>query len=164
MKNFPIEYEGNTYWRSRSVAVVGFVFCKNEDGEWCVLLEQRGTGAPNENGKWCVITGYLDYNEDGKMGVSRECKEETGVDLRSEQFTFDSVCFETTGEQNVCLRYTCILGGSKCTNDYPLTDQYNEEGETSDIKWVPISLLSSYVFAFDHEAMIPFISKKLGLL
>jgi len=36
MKNFPIEHDGNTYWRSRSVAVVGFVFCKNEDGVWCV--------------------------------------------------------------------------------------------------------------------------------
>ena len=32
--NFPVKYKGKTFWYSRSVAVVGFVFAKNGNGEW----------------------------------------------------------------------------------------------------------------------------------
>lgn len=155
MYNFPIEHEGQTYWRSRSVAVVGFVFCKGENGERCVLLEQRGPGAPNENGKWCVVCGFLDFNEDGQQAVARECFEETGVKINPQDFKFNSVKFDEDGEQNVCLRYTCMLKDH--TDNHPLSNEFNEEGETSDIKWVPLSKIdemSSNEFAFGHKELI----------
>ena len=46
MKNYPIkietgEHAGETVWVHRSIAVVGFVFCKINN-EWCVLANQRG--------------------------------------------------------------------------------------------------------------------------
>lgn len=51
MKNYPIkietgEHAGETVWVHRSIAVVGFVFCKINN-EWCVLANQRGEGAPD---------------------------------------------------------------------------------------------------------------------
>lgn len=155
MKNFPIEYEGNTYWRSRSVAVVGFVFCQDRNFNWCVLLEKRGPGAPNENGKWCVVCGFLDFNEDGQQAVARECFEETGVKIDPQDFKFNSVKFDEDGEQNVCLRYTCML--KDYTDYHPLSNEFNEEGETSDIKWVPISKINEMSpdeFAFGHHELI----------
>lgn len=53
MKNYPIkietgEHAGETVWVHRSIAVVGFVFCKINN-EWCVLANQRGEGAPEDS-------------------------------------------------------------------------------------------------------------------
>ena len=164
MKNFPIEYEGQTYWRSRSCTTVGFVFCKNENGEWCVLANQRGPGAPTCRGMWCTPCGYIDFFENGNEGVARETFEETGVKLRPEQFYFDSVTFSESGEQNINLRYICLLNGKNCTSDYPLSNAFNEEGETSDIQWIPLHKLSDYKWAFGHECAIPDMAKKLNIL
>ena len=155
MYNFPIEHEGQTYWRSRSVAVVGFVYCKDRNGNWCVLLEKRGDGAPNEKGKWCVVCGFLDFNEDGQHAVARECLEETGVKINPVDFIFNSVKFDEDGEQNVGIRYTCML---KDYIDYhPLSAALNEKDETSDIKWVPLKdvrSMSPKDFAFGHYELI----------
>ena len=129
MKNFPIEYEGNIYWRSRSCTTVGFVFCQDNNGFWCVLANQRGPGAPTNVGKWNVPCGYIDYNEDGNHGVARETFEETGVKIKPESFTFDSVTFSKNDEQNINLRYWVILDGT--IDDYPLSNEANEEGETA---------------------------------
>lgn len=158
MKNFPIEYEGNTYWRSRSVAVVGFIFCKNEDGEWCVLANKRGPGCPNEIGKWCVPCGYLGFIEecgdiDGEHAISRETREETGVLIKPERFTFDTVKFSINNDQNVNLRYYTILDGT--CDDYPLSNKDNEKDETTDIRWIAINDVFKYEWAFGHEVAIP---------
>jgi 8-oxo-dGTP pyrophosphatase MutT (NUDIX family) len=164
MYNFPIEIGGNVYWRSRSVAVVGFIFCKDEDGYWNVLVQKRGPGAPNYRGRWCVCCGYLDFDEDGQQAIARETHEECGVDLSPEQFTFDSVFFETELEQNVCLRYTCLLNGSRCTTDFKLSSAYNEKNETEDIRWIRLGDVNKYDFAFGHTELIPYMAKKLGIL
>lgn len=158
MKNFPIEYEGNIYWRSRSCTTVGFVFCQDKDGYWCILANQRGPGAPTNIGKWNVPCGYIDYNEDGNHGVARETFEETGVKINPESFNFDSVTFSKNDEQNINLRYWVILDGTIDT--YPLSNEANEEGETSDIKWIPIEDIDKYEWAFGHEKAIPDMFEK----
>lgn len=83
MKNYPIkietgEHAGETVWVHRSIAVAGFVFCKI-DGEWCVLANQRGEGAPDFKGYWNCPCGYLDFDETTKEACIREIYEETGV-------------------------------------------------------------------------------------
>ena len=158
MKNFPIEYEGNIYWRSRSVAVAGFIFCKNENKDWCVLANKRGPGCPDEVGKWCVVSGFLDFNEDGNEAISRETYEETGVLIAPEKFSFDTVDFSRKKEQNVTLQYYSILKGN--TNDYPLSNKGNEKDETTDIQWIPIDKVYKYEWAFGHEIIIPIMYAK----
>ena len=165
MQNFPIEYDGQTYWRSRSVAVVGLTFCKNPEGEWCVLAEQRGPGAPNCQTLWCAVCGYLDFNETGQEGVARETFEETGIVLKPEQFTLETVAFSSNGEQNVSIIYSCVLNGNKCTTDYKLSNEHNELDETMNLRWVPLSRMYDfeYEWAFGHSTLIPTIASKLGI-
>lgn len=83
MKNYPIkietgEHAGETVWVHRSIAVVGFVFCKINN-EWCVLANQRGEGAPDFQGYWNCPCGYLDFDETLAEACSREIYEETGA-------------------------------------------------------------------------------------
>ena len=158
MKNFPIEYDGHVYWRSRSIAVVGFIFCKNNEGEWCILAEKRGPGCPDEIGKWCVVCGYLDFFETASEGVARETFEETGVKIESDAFNFDSINFSKEKDQNVNLRYWTVLPGT--TDDYHLSNAANEEGETSDIKWIKMSEIKNYEWAFGHKTAIPEVYNK----
>lgn len=152
MKNFPIEYEGNVYWRSRSVAVAGFIFCQDADGEWCVLANRRGPGCPDEVGKWCCVCGYLDFFENGEEAVARETKEETGVIIDPSRVHFDSVMFSTKNDQNVTLRYFVWLEG-QCS-DYQLSNEYNEKDETTDIKWIGVKDVSLFEWAFGHKNII----------
>ena len=153
MKNFPIEFEGNTYWRSRSCTVVGFVFCFDKDDYVNILVNQRGPGAPTNVGKWNTPCGYIDFNENGFEGVARETFEETGVRINPEQFHFDSVTFSKNAEQNINLRYWVKLNGT--IDDYPLSNAANEAGETSDIRWIRVKDVDKYDWAFGHEKAIP---------
>ena len=153
MKNFPIEFEGNTYWRSRSCTVVGFVFCFDKDNYVNILVNQRGPGAPTNIGKWNTPCGYIDFNENGFEGVARETFEETGVQIKPEKFHFDSVTFSKNADQNINLRYWVKLDGT--IDDYPVSNAANEEGETSDIRWIRVKDVDKYEWAFGHEKAIP---------
>ena len=159
MKNFPIEFEGNTYWRSRSVACAGFIYCKDEEGNWHILCEQRGQGAANYRGLWCCVCGFLDFNENGQECISRETHEETGVMIEPNEFKFHDVFFDTKDEQNVTLEYVYVEH-TKVITDFQLSDKYNEKDETSDIQWLPLKNIQDKEWAFGHEKIIPELAKK----
>lgn len=147
MKNFAIEYDGNTYWRSRSVAVAGFIFAyDHEICSWRVLANLRGKGCPNEVGKWSVPCGYLDFNEDGQMAIAREVREETGITLPFQIFQQNAIHFETERDQNVTIQYVAILNAI----DMNITSKYSEPNEVDDIKWVSLEDLANYDWAFNH--------------
>lgn len=153
MYNFPFVEDGQTYWRSRSCTTVGYVFCADKKGYLCVLANQRGPGAPTNVGKWNVPCGYIDFaDKNGNEGVSRETYEETGVKLKPEQFNFDSVSFSEDGDKNINLRFWVKLGGT--IDDYSLSNAANEEGETSDIRWIRLCDVNNYEWAFGHEHTI----------
>lgn len=153
MYNFPFVEDGQTYWRSRSCTVVGYTFCKDKNGYVYVLANKRGPGAPTCRGMWNVVCGYIDFeDQDGNIAVARETYEETGVKLKPEQFTFDSVSFSEDGDKNINLRFWCELQG--VIDDYPVSNAANEEGETSDIKWVKLQDVDTYVWAFGQKDTI----------
>ena len=153
MYNFPFVEDGQTYWRSRSCTTVGYVFCADKEGYLCVLANQRGPGAPTNVGKWNVPCGYIDFaDKNGNEGVARETYEETGVKLKPEQFTFDSVSFSEDGDKNINLRFWVKLAGT--IDEYPLSNAANEEGETSDIRWIRLCDVKNYDWAFGHEKTI----------
>lgn len=148
--NFPIERNGKVFYVSRSVAVSLYCYCQNESGEWCVLANQRGNGAPNNVGLWNVPCGFLDYHESAEEGAARECKEECGVSVPLERIKMQGVnSGNLHGAQNVSIRFAATLEGT--TNDYPLSAQYSEPGEVSDIKWIPLSEVSKYKWAYGQE-------------
>lgn len=151
MHNFPFIYKGKEFWYSRSVACVLFAFSKNAEGEWCVLANKRGEGTPDNQGLWNVSCGYLDYNENGEECARRENFEETGIFINLEKIKFWKVKTEPDeNRQNVVLRYYAILDEQSTK----FSTENSESGEVSDIKWIPLSEIDNYQWAFGHGEAI----------
>lgn len=159
MQNIEVKYvneagEEKTGWISRSVAVSGFVFCKDQKGHWYILANQRGEGTPDYQGYWNSICGYLDYNENANEAIKREVFEETGLDIRSSSFIpyFVNSC-PKENRQNVTIRFYNILEGD-ITQWMNFSTKNSETNEVSSIRWIPISDINKYDWAFEHNELI----------
>jgi 8-oxo-dGTP pyrophosphatase MutT (NUDIX family) len=159
--NFPVERNGRIYYVSRSMSVSLYTFCKNAQGEWCILANQRGNGAQNARGLWNVPMGYLDYNETAQWAAKRETWEETGVNVPISKIhmmgmnsgpleTDDDIAkrkpIPTEGKQDVAVRFAAVLDG--ITNNYPVSDANSEPDEVMDIQWIPLSQVKNYNWAY----------------
>lgn len=153
MNNFPIQYEGKTYWISRSMAVSCFVLTRIND-QWCVLANQRGEGTPDFQGCWNVPCGYLDYNETTKQAAIRETYEETGVKLKNAiLWGFEDDPEEN--RQNVTFRYYAIIDDAQPSSISLSTEALGgEDNEVSSVAWIPIDTVADYEWAFDHDILI----------
>lgn len=179
MKNYPIkietgEHAGETVWVHRSIAVAGFVFCKI-DGEWCVLANQRGEGAPDFKGYWNCPCGYLDFDETTKEACIREIYEETGVKVDPNRLHFISYNDdpEESNRQNVTMRFMAIVPEDSIgISTNAIKGQLGgEENEVKAIMWIKMSNLDDYQWAFGHDklikglyTLIPDIRKSIGEL
>lgn len=165
--NFPVRRNGRVYYVSRSVAVSMYCYCMDRFGNWCVLANQRGPGAPNNVGLWNVPCGYLDYNEDALTAAVRETFEETGVRIPKEKVAFMGANSKPNGgSQNVSMRHACVLDGT--IEDYPVSDANCEEGEVTDIRWIRLAEVKNYQWAFGmghkvldqaRTSLIPFMKE-----
>ena len=161
MNNFPIKHNNKTYWVARNIAVSSFVFTF-ADGKWHVLANKRGKNAPDFKGCWNVPCGYLDYNETVAQAAFREVYEETGVVLP------DLTLWEVSDDpknnlQNVIFRYYTFLD-KVCDVSNNSTERGGEEGEVEEVKWIALSDLEMYKWAFNHYALIKSIAKDLKLI
>lgn len=156
-KNQPCydEYGRFLGWYSRSVACVMFVFCKDSSGEWCVLSCERGAGAADNNFLWNAPCGYLDFNETTYDCAVRECLEETGILVDRKYLSF--VGFQDdpvkSNRQNVSFRYAAMIDDKK-TSDFKFSKALNERDEVGEIKWIRMSDLYKYDWAFGHDKLI----------
>lgn len=154
--NFPVEYNGKTYWVSRSCALVGFIYVKNLKGEWCVLAEKRGPGCPDEIGKWCVPCGYIERNkESGPEGLVRECFEETGIMFEPESFKLVAVSYDRDEKQNICHYFKCVLGDISAETIADNFDtSHSEPDEVDGLRFIPLSEADKYQWAFNHKGLV----------
>ena len=153
LRNFPFFHRGKLFWYSRSVATTIGVFCKNSNNEWCVLANQRGKGAPDFQGLWNITCGYLEHDVTGEENCQKEIYEETGVFVPVELIKFRGVKTDPSeNRQNVSLRYSAFLSG--VCEDYETTDAHSEKDEVADIRWIPLSEVDEYSWAFGHEELI----------
>lgn len=153
LHNFKFSWRGQEFWYSRACAATNFVFCKNTEGNWCVLANKRGRGTPDFQGFWNAMCGYLDFNESGEECAQRETYEETGLFVPIDKITFYNVnTSPSANKQNVTLRYFTILNGT--CEDFSLTTEYSETDEVSEIRWIPIDEVNRHGWAFGHERLI----------
>ena len=142
-------------WFSRSMATALFAFCKDEEGDWCVLASERGEEAADFRGMWNCTCGYLDYDETTKECAVRECFEETGVKLPIESLIF--IGYEDdpikANRQNVTFRFAAKIE-DHITSDFKFSKEHNEGKEVGKIAWVKVKDIDNYEWAFNHKNRI----------
>ena len=150
-----IKDTGKILYDGRYVAVSGFVFAI-VDGAYCVLANMRGEGTPDYQGYWNVPCGYLELNESGREGITREIYEECGVCIKPRNMKLISVETDPidSNHGNVTLRYSTFLGHVHDIPKQLLANTGAERDEVDGIMWVNVDYLHCYDWAFNHKKVI----------
>ena len=128
-------------------ATVTAVIFKELEGGIRVLLTLRNI-EPFRN-KWCLPGGHIDRYESSEEAISREVKEETGLDFRGESFgTFDEI-FPELGIHNVVTAYAGISSGTLIA----------QQAEVSDAQWIQLSKALEMRLAFTHNEVLKTFSR-----
>ena len=152
LRNQPCyDKEGNMLgWYSRSVAVAGFIFCRDNFGKIYFLACKRGKGTPDYQGYWNCPCGYLDFDETTKEACCREVKEETGIDISPNILRFFKIDDKpSSNRQNVTILYYGVIKSNRI-EELTFSKELNEKDEVDEIRWIPIDDISNYKFAFGH--------------
>lgn len=160
MKNFQItSTDGKQYWIARSIAVAGFIFKTNDEkSELLVLANKRGSGTGDHTGLWNCPCGYLDFDETLAEACSREIKEECGLVVNPIKLVLHYVEDSPSAfRQNVTHRFTSYLGKGDNTKISIGTE--GEANEVEQVKWIPLSKVDDYEWAFNHGSVIKEIAK-----
>lgn len=161
LQNFPFEYKGKTFWYSRSVAVVPFIFAKNRFNEICILANKRGEGAADFQGLWNVPCGYLDFDETIPQAAVREVFEETGVIVSLTDENIVKINSDPTeNRQNVSVHLMTMVNGH--CEDITLSTDHMEHDEVAEVAWIPLSEIDKYPWAFNHKSTIQECALKLN--
>jgi len=162
-------------WESRSVAVnLVVLIVRNFYSDPYVLVSKRGPKAADYQDYYNLVAGYLDWDETGTDAVIRETWEEFGLNLpeiMKENTILRSNLEQpwhvktdpASNQQNVSLRYGVKILTRKA--NLPLLNIENNEieGEVEDPQWMPLSKISNYKWAFDHDLLIKEYIKFLKL-
>lgn len=138
--NFGIKRNGREYWVSRSNCISLYVYCKNSEGEWCILASKRGPKMRNPN-KWNVVCGFLDYGYSLESTAVKECWEETGVKI-SKQMLRNNGTNSSRTNGPVVTRFSCVLNGT--TDKYKTSIKNCEPGEVTEAMWIPLSKVNMF--------------------
>lgn len=158
--NFMVKRNGREYYVSRSTSVSLYAFAKDQNGEWYVLANQRGVG--HSKGLYNVTCGFLDMALDNKpqetleMAACRETYEENGVKINPNNLVMMGV--NSKGFNINASFYTVIE--DRTIEQMPTSTANSEPGEVMDSRWIPLSEVANYKFAFNQNAKIPAIAKK----
>jgi ADP-ribose pyrophosphatase YjhB (NUDIX family) len=162
MKNFPIEHNNKTYWIARNNVVVCFVFTVIND-KWHILANKRGSSSGECVNMWNVPCGYVDFDETFEQAAIREVYEETGVKINYARFiNFNDV--PDNDKQDIGFRYYSIIPTAQMLElSSDSESRGGEKDEVRDVKWIPISEINNYQWAFNHLELIRFVSNYLVL-
>ena len=166
MKNFPVidKATGREHWISRSIAAVVCIIAKDKSGDEYVLAVQRGKGTPDPEyvGTYCMPCGYLDFDETCAQAAQRELIEETGLNFPIKDFKLVSIndIPESDKRQNVTFRY--VINSNVPVEDLCklFTTKNSEKDEVESIKFIKLSNIDNYEWAFNHQKLIKEISLK----
>jgi 8-oxo-dGTP pyrophosphatase MutT (NUDIX family) len=154
------------YWISRAVAVVGVVFAIKENNMH-VLITKRSDKMRDEAGKFGVPCGYLDWDETGFEGMTREVYEETSLYLpdyknylvyNNNEKPFIIKDNPKDNRQNISMIYISVYNFNPRPDLFPVNVETYKDKETAMVKWMPlIEFYGKYnemEWAFHHDDTI----------
>jgi len=153
-------------WISRAPAVVGIIFAFGTTNGTCVLVIKRSKKMREEPNKFGAPSGYLDFNENGFDGMTREVYEETSMYLpdykpflifdNQEQPFFVQSDPTKDKNQNISLTYVMAYDFTKEPDFFPKEIEKHIDSETQLVEW--LSIMKFYnidrEWAFNHDERI----------
>lgn len=158
--NFMVMRNGREYYVSRNTSVSLYAFAKDINGQWYVLANQRGQGAAK--GFYNVTCGFVDMARDGKpeetleQAACRETYEENGVKINPNNLVMLGV--NSHGRNINASFYTVVE--DRTIEQMPTSIANSEKNEVMDTRWIALSDVPKYRFAFNQNAKIAAISRK----
>ena len=144
-----------TLYDGRYCAVAAFIFAA-VNNRICVLANKRGEGTPDFQGCWNCPCGFLERNESGEHGAARETLEECNYIIKPNKLKMVGVQTDPyrSNNGNVTLRYSAIVGNDYGFQKNRLNENGGEENEVTEVKWIPLSEIDNYQWAFGHNETI----------
>src|ERR1035437_10782098 len=151
-------------WISRAPALVGVIFMLHTDGVHVLIIKR--SNIMDEPNKYAAPSGYLDWNETGYEGITREIYEETSFylpeyekfcvfDNNKESF-FTQTDYKVDKKQNVSLYYILTYNFTKDVDKFPKFIENYHCNETSEVKLMPMKEFynNQLDWAFHHDERI----------
>ena len=152
---------GREIWLSRAIAVVGTICVIKNDVPY-ILISKRGSGSADYQGLWNLICGYLDYNESTGEAFARESWEEFGINIYElmkneiykdySEIPWDVNSFPDENRQNVSIHHAIVCKVDELP--IPVIRNEVEDNEVEEVKWIPLTEVDNYDYAFNHNARI----------
>jgi len=114
-------------------AVFPLILSPSESGIQILLHRRQNTGY--QDGKWDIAgSGHVDENETAQMALVRECKEEIGIDVKSESISFVHLSHRLSKDRVYYDIYFTV-------GEYSGTPSIMEPDKCSDLTWFLIDNL-----------------------
>jgi len=154
------------FWISRAPAVVGIIFVFGVEGGSRVLVIKRSKNMKEEPNKYGAPSGYLDWDETGFEGMTREVYEETSMYLpdykpflifdNNKQPFFVQDDPKKDKNQNVSLTYLLAYDFSSDPESFPTEVEKYFDDETAYVWWLKLTdfFNKKIEWAFNHDERI----------
>ena len=162
------EHKGVTLYSGRNSACCGITISRgfsitlegDKVDKFYILANLRGDGCPDYNGYWNIPCGFIELNENGEEATCREILEECGLVITPDKFT--QVYTETEpafcNNGNITIRYIACVDNLHYEH---LIAPNGEENEVSSVKWIPLTEIENYKWAFNHYQILKNIRKNI---
>lgn len=155
------------FWISRAPAVVGIIFALGLEGGVRVLVIKRSKNMREEPLKFGTPSGYLDFNETGFEGITREVFEETSLYLpdykpflvgnNKEQPFYVQSDPKKDKNQNISLIYVMVYNFKDSPDFFPEKIEKYIDRETAQVEWLNMNDFyntDNREWAFHHDERI----------
>lgn len=146
------EHKGKTLYSGRYTGVSAIIIAETSNGNY-ILANRRGKGTSDEKGLWNMPGGFLDGNESGIEGISREVAEECGIYIEPSKFKLIEVLTnpKRCNNCNVILRHLVILDKKI---EIGKLQEGGEKDEVADVQWINLQEVDNYKWAWLHKQII----------
>ena len=129
------------------------VYAKHENETFVALVH-------DVFGHWTLTKGRLQEGEEEKAGITREAKEELGIDITVEENLGENT-YETFHPERGKLRKHVIYFLAKAPFDDLTLDNKKEKGGLDEVRWFKLSEIINLNF---YDDILPIITKAINLL